>query len=227
MHRINTEEHHACFLTWSLHKPFPFLFFFLFFHWAFPPACCQQSTQLSVPSSSLSSAQWWAFGSSPSKGVDRNRQWLHCGACLKYSEGVISVSYASKCHSGLTCFIVVADSLGAGDVGAFSWSHLAALHAWRVAVVAAVAMWRQVWRRSIGKHGSLKSFLSIHIKVCRDFHAQSLPCLLLSGQLQEVLPLVAMPSSLPASSSSSLLPQTLQPPSTDSRHPCNADGKRG
>ena len=65
----------VCPLTWLLHKPLAFLFFFLLIlHWVFISECGQESTQLSVPSSSLSSAQWWAFDSSSVRRQTRT-QW--------------------------------------------------------------------------------------------------------------------------------------------------------
>lgn len=77
----------ACSLTWSLHKPLPFLFFFLLLHWVFSSECCQQSTQLSIPSSSLSSVQWWTFWSSPSEGKQkqtvRKQTKLHNTVCFQ------------------------------------------------------------------------------------------------------------------------------------------------
>lgn len=65
-------------LTCSLHKPLPFFFFFLLLHWVFSSDCGQQSTQLSIPSSSLSSAQW-PFVSSPSEREQKHtvRDTLH------------------------------------------------------------------------------------------------------------------------------------------------------
>lgn len=101
----------VCPLTWLLHKPLPFLFFFLLLHWVFSSGRGQQSTQLSVPSSSLSSAQWWGFEWSPAEGKETHGQkkdWRHCSVCLQDPEmvPVISILELLKpdlLHHGCIC----------------------------------------------------------------------------------------------------------------------------